>query len=248
MRTTKTLISIVLFLLLSGSVNAQYFRFGLTGYSGMAFGDMNYNLTTDKAYDDVIFSAGGNFEFQFVFKNNLAVGLRFDYASYERDADAFNQSLVDRFGITDSNYISQRAYLYSSYSTQIGASYILSITNAFQIEPYFYMGSAWFTTPFEHTVFYNSKKNRTYTYRKDKQLYLGFHYTPGVKFQVNLGKHFGINGFVEYKGIALGDQVEETTLYSADTFIRYNTAHSYNVSALNYGIGVNFRFGTPTAE
>ena len=241
MKNLITLFSFTVLLFIVGSVNAQNFQFGLAGYSGFVLGDLNTNLKTNQAYDDVIFSAGGNVYGTYYFKNNIGVGFRFDYADFERDADAFNEDLVSRLGILDSNYILQRAYLYSSYSFQVGASYVFKVTDLFQVEPYLYIGTAWFTTPFEHGVFY--KNNETYTYRKDKNLYLGFHYTPGVKFQFNLGKHLGINIFVEYKGMALGDQVEETTIYSATSFNRYTTAHSYSVNAINTGLGVNFTFG-----
>jgi hypothetical protein len=246
MKILRTLLAFIVLVTISLSGKAQTFRFGFNGNNYSVFGDMASTDLNNKSAGFVEYAQGGSFDFVYLAKNNLGMGIRMNYTVFSKDNDKYRDAIRDKLGVTDDNYIMQNAFMFFNTGFQFGFTYNFKIKGKFSIEPYLYFGLDVLMFPQEEVIF--SKAKTTYTYRKYAKAFPGFSYSPGVRFQWNLTKHFGLNLSAEYYGAGYGEDVTENVLYNDNVFEPEHVNRNYGISALNIGFGVNFFFGEGTKE
>jgi len=232
-------ISIVLFLF--SPSHAQVFRFSLGGYGISTSGDLTKKEFKNSSAGYVNFATGGNFEFKYYTNSHLGLGVRWTYAEYERDKDAYQADLKNYLGIVDDQYYMRDSYPYIASNFHLGLSYLYDLSNKFQLEPYFYFGFTIFASPLEQATY--AKDGFTHNYRKYATGFAGFSYSPGVKLQWNIAKHFGLHLFAEYEGASLGQEIEKSIIYSYNTFEKNKVNKKYRLQQVNIGLGLNVSIG-----
>ena len=239
-KITITLFITLFALFVSNSVDAQVFQVSVNPYNSVVFGDLTKKELHGTGAGYVDFAYGGGLEFKYYIKN-LGLGAKWGYTHYVKDMDSYQSDLAEELGIIDAQFIMTSMDSYNSYSFSLVVSYVLKVSDKFQFEPYFSSGIKSFVSPFDHIIY--SQNSTTYTYRKDLQAYVGFCFSPGLKLQWNISKHIGLNLFMEYEGVGLFEETEESINYSYNSFEVNSTKKSYNPQSLNVGLGFAYSFG-----
>jgi hypothetical protein len=238
----KYSIFFILFLLLlySNSVKAQVFQFGINASSNMLSGDFTSTDINSETSGFATYGYGGNLDFKF-YAQKFGFGARVNYNFYERDRYAYEVAIRKKLGIVDDKYFVRDIGLMMDYGFQLSFSYKIPVKGVFNIEPYIYLGFNVLATP-PNEVIYN-KSSLTYTYQTQLMGYIGYSFSPGVKFQWDIGKHFGLNLYFEYSGTSYESDAQRIINYSSTTFESSYRVKSYNINAVNFGMGLNFYFG-----
>lgn len=234
------LISIV-FISYSSTIQAQFMRISAFGQEGIVLGEITKKDMASNTAGYVDFSSSGGLEFNYFLKNNLGFGIRVSGNSYLIDTETYKEDLIKMLNITNNQYDITQTYAYWSMGSDIGISYLGNISKKWQIEPYFYFGFNFLTSP--ATVVVYSNNNTTYQYKEKVHLFAGVNYTPGVKVHWNALKHVGFYLSVEFDGNSyLKDEVRILN-YSYNTFDIKGVDRKYNFNSINIGLGLAFRFG-----
>jgi hypothetical protein len=228
------------------SANAQIYRFGLNGAGMTMFGDFAETDWNNNGAAYAEFGAAGNFYFTYYPQNNFGISFRWGYAEYDRDEDLYQKDFKTALGITDDNYDMQTWAGSFSSSFQLGVSYRYDLSKSFEIEPYLYLGFMVYASPYEQVTWLDN--SATFIHKRYTTGSVGFNYTPGVNFQWNVSKHFGINLLMEYTGASLSSTDEESITYSHDTFAKNTVSKQYAIQAFNFGLGLTYSFGEGLAK
>ena len=240
----KFILVILVFFIISinSTTQAQTFQVGLNGYVSQVLGDIKETDLNNPSSGYVLYADGGNLEFLYHTKKNFAFGFRSFYTYYSKDFTTYKEDVMQQLGVSDSNMMIQSSYTYKNFGLQLGVAYQFDISEIFSIEPYFFMGGNFFTSPAEQITYY--KRGRTFVKKKSVTGFFGFSYSPGLRFQwVIFNKRLGLNASLEYNGTSLETYVEETITYSSNTFKKEYIQRNYNINAINIGIGIFYRFG-----
>jgi len=228
-------------------VSAQTFQIGISGNNPILFGDITETDLNNPSAGYVMSANGSNFDFMYYTPKNWGFGFRANYTAYIKDIDLYKEDLLNNLGITDTSMIMQSLYTYRYFGFQIGASHNFKIKGKFNIEPYLFFGAGAFISPMEEATYF--KGGQTFTRKKTVTGFASVNYSPGVKFQWNLvDGHLGLSLYIEYNGIALESWEEETVTYTANSFNKTSNTKSYNISAVNIGGGISYRFGNGLNE
>lgn len=234
------LTSLLFTIALTFNIQAQDLQISLGSSNGIVLGDMNGTNLANNTNAFLATSFSSNLEIMY-YKNNLGVGLRGSFMSYLRDKNKYEDAVVQEMSLTDGNYDFRYTNAFLSFSTLVGASYQFRLTEKIAIEPYIYVGFKSLTSPYERTIYNDG--TTTFTAEKDPQVYFGFNYIPGLKFQWDFAKHFGVALFGEFDGASLQNNNEKTITYSSTSFNSTEISKSYNPQSLNLGINLSVRFG-----
>ena len=238
----KKILFTSLLIITISNVIAQSFQVGLNGYGAIVMGDITQTDLNNPSAGYVLYSEGGSLEFLYHTKKKFAFGFRPHYSSYTKDIHTYKDDLTQYLGVSDSNIMIQSLYTYSNMGVQLGIAYQFDVSEIFSIEPYFFLGGNIFTSPAEQVTYF--KKGTTYIQKKPITAFVGFSYSPGVKFQwIILDGHLGLNAFLEYNAIVIEPYAEETITYSNNSFDKKYVQRDYSINAINIGIGVFYRFG-----
>lgn len=240
MKHLNVLCTIVMLFIVS-SISAQIVKISAFGQEGFVMGDMtNKEINSGTAgYVDYASSAG--LELNYYLKNNLGFGLRWSGTSYGRDFESYESDLTEMLGITNDQYDITQTYAYWTVGSDLGISYMLDISEKWQLEPYFYLGFNVLSSPLSSVIY--SENNTTFKYQSKTQVYVGFCYSPGLKFHWNPFKHTGFYLSLEYDGNSFYEDNERSMIYSYNTLDITDTEKTYKIQSLNIGVGLAFRFG-----
>lgn len=242
-RTKRILATVVVMVIFLGAVQfarAQRFRVELNGYTANLSGDFTSKNMSEKGAGFVEMGFGSNLEFKYYYKK-IGFGVRFNYVEYQRDNDGYIAYLKKQLGINGEDYEMVQDYVYLTYDLQFGLTYLVELSPKFDLEPYFYFGFNSFVSPIERAIYF--KNNTTYTYRKKPVGYAGIGYVPGIKVHWKISRHFGLNLALEYSGVALNEDVEESLVYSYNSFQKTRTDKAYNPTSVNFGLGLVVALG-----
>ena len=245
MKTKTTYLIAIIFSLLTFAgltSKAQMFRVGGGGYNSLVVGDFNKTEFNNMNAAYGLFGYGGHITAQFILPANFGFGIRFNGNRIERNYNTYKTDLLTHLGIMDDNYTASLPFAYTIVGFSFGASYILSLSNAFELEPYFYLGFNAMLSPGEQVVYFDGTK--TNTYRKEANAYGGITYTPGLKFQWNINKLVGVNLFLEYAGMSMtAANAESEIIYSDNSFKKTYYNRDIKPTSINGGLGLTFSFG-----
>jgi hypothetical protein len=231
----------VVSLFTANTLNAQFMRISVYGQQGFVMGDITKEDINSSTAGYVDFSSAGGFEFNYYLKNNLGFGLRFSGSSYGIDTEAYESDLIEMLGISGDQYDLTQSYNFWSFGSELGISYLGSISEKWHIEPYFYFGFNFLTSPANAVVY--EQNNTTFEYKTKPQIFAGISYAPGVKMHWNIQKSFGLYFSVEYKGNLFMEDNVKSLNYSYNTLEISEVEKSYTINSINIGLGLAFRFG-----
>jgi hypothetical protein len=239
--TVKGILTLLFALFIFNSTNAQIFQFGVSDHAILVLGNFSNNDFNSKDAGYVEFADGASLEFKYINKKNWGFGVRATYSFYTRDTASYQADLLKNLGVTNDNFYVTNLASFRSFNFLFGVSRVLSLSEKFQFEPYFYIGMKSLTDPGENVVY--SINSTTLTYSKNPMVYVGFSYIPGLKFQWNINKYVGLNLFVEYEGVAMETRTEESIIYNDNNFDKTRIEKSYMPQSINLGLGLAFSFG-----
>ena len=239
---SKTLIILLIAFTLSifSKVQAQVFQISANDHYTGVIGDFGSTDMSNSNAGYVNFANGWNTEFKY-FAKNLGIGIRGTVTNYMRDNEAYQDALISQLEITSGNYYFTMNRSYWSIGGDIGISYVIKLSEKFQFEPYFYFGYRTLVTPLDEVVYL--KNANTFTYRNNPILIDGISYTPGIKAQWNIDKHWGLNLYLEYEGASAYNGTKESVVYNAISIETTETDVSYHPQSVNFGLGLAFSFG-----
>ncbi|WP_167614296.1 outer membrane beta-barrel protein [Maribellus sediminis] len=235
------ILSTVIMLFITNLVSAQLFKISAFGQNGIITGDFAKREINSKNAGYVDYGFVGGIELNYYFNNKIGLGLRWTSSEYERNTDTYQSDLLDMLGITNDHYDLTQSYSFWAFGSDIGISYQMNISEKLQLEPYIYLGYKGLISPGSEIIF--SQDNTTFQYKTKSQAYLGFSYSPGLKLNWNVWKHFGFFFSAEYDASSFVEDDERSLLFSYDTFEITDTQKSYTINSVNIGVGLSFRFG-----
>jgi|GEM_PF-2699985 len=242
MKATRVSIFIVFVIISSiSTVNAQFMRISAFGQEGFVFGDITKKDINNNSAGYVDFNSAGGLEFNYFLKNNLGFGIRLSGNGYGIDTKSFETDLKNKLGITSDQYDLTQTYAFWSMGSELGISYLGSIFEKWQIEPYFYFGVNFLASPANSVIY--TQNNTTFEYKTKTNLFAGISYSPGVKIHWNAIKQFGLYFSVEYDGNTYLKDDVRSLKYSYNTLDINDVEKSYNFNSINIGLGLSFRFG-----
>ena len=223
------------------SISAQVFRVSAFSQEGVIMGDITKKEINNKAAGYVDYGSSGGLEVNYFLKNNLGFGLRFAATNYGRDFETYESDLTEMLEITDDQYDMTQTYSFWSFGPDLGISYLIGLSKKLQLEPCFFFGFKGLISPYSNVIY--SQDNITYQYRTKPKTYVGFSYSPGVKLNWNIVKHFGLFFSLEYEGNSFVSDDERSILYNYRTLEIIEREKTYTINSLNFGFGMAFRFG-----
>ncbi|MGB0402657.1 MAG: hypothetical protein ACPGEG_01080 [Salibacteraceae bacterium] len=221
------------------NIQSQGLKISLGASNGIVLGDMaGTDLTKNtNAFVDYAFSS--NLEIMYT-KKNLGFGVRGSFMSYLRNKNEYETAVGQSLNLTEGNYDLRYTNAFIAFSTLVGASYQIKLSEKWALEPYVFIGFKGLTSPYEKSIYNDG--STTFTSEKDPQFYLGLNYIPGLRLQWNFSKFFGVAVFGEFDGASFTDNAEETITYSSTTFNKSTRTMAYNPQSINVGINLNIRF------
>lgn len=245
MKYLHVLFTIVMIFIVS-SISAQIVKISAFGQEGFVMGDMTNKEINSGTAGYVEFASSAGLEAAYYLKNNIGFGLRWSGTNYGRDYESYESDLTEMLGITSDQYDITQSYAYWSVGTDLGISYMLDLSEKWQLEPYFYLGFNVLTSPMSSVLF--SENNTTYQYRSKSQVYFGFCYSPGLKFNWNPFTRAGFYFSLEYNGNSYLEEDERSMIYSYNTLDITDTEKTYKIQSLNIGLGFAVRLGKGTEQ
>ena len=228
-------------LCIAGSLSAQVVRISTNSQEGFVLGDFAKTDLQSGTAGYVAYGSGGGIEINYFTKRNIGIGLRWSGTYYGLDMETFESDLKEMLDITNDAYDITHSYAYWSLGSDVGISYLLGLSEKWQLEPYFYLGLRGLVSPAGMVIY--SQNSTTFQYLSKPRLYYGFSYSPGVKIHWNPFNHVGFHLSVEYHGASFLYDDERSILYSFNSLEITDRDKNYHMQALNLGLGLTFWFG-----
>jgi hypothetical protein len=223
------------------SASAQVVKISAYGQEGIVFGDMAKKEINSPSAGYVEYASAGGLEANFYLKNNLGFGIRWSGTYYERDFETYESDLTGLLEIDGDPYDLSQIYAFWDLGSDLGISYLLDLSEKWQLEPYFYFGFRLLSSPASSVIY--TQNATTFHYRAKPQLYVGVSYSPGLKINWNAFQHLGFFASLEYDGNAFLEEDERSMIYSFDSLDITDMEKQYSIHSVYLGLGLSFRFG-----
>jgi len=96
MKILRTFLALIVLVTISLSGKAQTFRFGFNGNNYTVFGDMASTDLNNKSAGFVEYAQGGSFDFVYLAKNNMGMGIRMNYTVFAKDNNKYKEAIRDK--------------------------------------------------------------------------------------------------------------------------------------------------------